>query len=69
MQGMAAKNITYNNITYDASFFAEYNYTSENLNASIKAMKRIEKVQNYSLFLNESKSEEDWIYRDYKRYG
>jgi hypothetical protein len=44
MKGMAAKNITYNNVTYDEAFFADWNYTSNNLNASRKAMERVEKI-------------------------
>jgi hypothetical protein len=52
MKGMAAKNITHNNITYDDQFFSTWNYTSNNLNASRKAMERVASIQNYSLTLN-----------------
>ena len=54
MKGMAAKNITFNNVTYDETFFTSWNYTSNNINASIKAMERVEKIQSYSLILNSS---------------
>ena len=30
MKGMASRNITYANVTYDEAFFAEWNYTSSN---------------------------------------
>ena len=44
MKGMAAKNITFNNVTYDEDFFKSWNYSSNNINASIKAMERVEKI-------------------------
>ena len=62
---MSAKNITFNNVTYDDAFFSSWNYTSDNINASIKAMERVEKIQTYSLFLNSSIEIEDQPYQKY----
>ena len=62
---MIEKNVTFQNVTYDAEWFNTHNLTHNNPNASLKAFERKQKVENYSLSLNSSVEAVDQIYKTY----
>ena len=62
---MIAKNITFQNVTYDLDWFNTHNLTHnyENPNAAEMQIKRRQRVENYSLSLNNSVEAADQIYK------
>ena len=65
IKATAAKNITFMNVTYDTEWFNTHNITENNPLAAQKTLERKERIENYSLSLNNSIEASDLIYKEY----
>ena len=70
MQGIAARNITYGNVTFDMEYFQSPAYlNSVNPEAARRKALRLEGLHNFSLSLNSSTSADDIPYQKFNYKG
>ena len=70
MQGIASRNITYGNMTFDMEYFQSSAYLkASNPEAARRKAARLEAIHNFSLSLNSSTSLDDKTYQSYHYKG